>query len=375
VKMTRILGLKFGRWTVLEYAGKDKNSADLYKCKCSCGKIKKVRIASLKKGNSQSCGCILSSDLTGKKFGRLYVLGRCGTSKGRKILYRCRCDCGKIVKRQSTNLTNSETPSCGCANKDINQKTGELRRYDLRGVVFGELTVVKENGRDSKGEVYWYCVCSCGGEKIIRGRFLRNGKAKTHCGCKNPVPKAKPVKIKKKPRDDEAFAKDIWCGWVKGGVSLRDTAAAIGLKRGCQITPLLMEHIPGYREASEERRAKSKWARSLERHSKKSKLFRLEKELQEHCVELLKRRGVFVVENDRDTTGYEIDIKTNDCCYELKVTTVKKDVYRAIGQLKINAKLSGLKPVLVIPSDTTIHEDLYLLVKDEGIVVVNETNM
>lgn len=48
----------FDRWTVLEYAGKNKTNMPYWKCQCKCGKIKNVRAASLKDGTSKSCGCL-----------------------------------------------------------------------------------------------------------------------------------------------------------------------------------------------------------------------------------------------------------------------------------------------------------------------------
>ena len=57
-------------------------------------------------------------DLTGKKYGRLYVVKRVGTSKDGQKTYLCRCDCGneKVVK--SGNLKSGKTKSCGCFNSE-----------------------------------------------------------------------------------------------------------------------------------------------------------------------------------------------------------------------------------------------------------------
>lgn len=60
--MTRkldITGLKFGRWTALEFAvptGVFKNST--WKCQCDCGEIVDVLQTSLIQGKSKSCGCL-----------------------------------------------------------------------------------------------------------------------------------------------------------------------------------------------------------------------------------------------------------------------------------------------------------------------------
>ena len=49
-----LTGKKFGRWTVLKYAGKGSGK---WTCKCDCGTIKDVKTANLTHGWSISCGC------------------------------------------------------------------------------------------------------------------------------------------------------------------------------------------------------------------------------------------------------------------------------------------------------------------------------
>jgi hypothetical protein len=56
------------------------------------------------------------------------------------------------------------------------------KKIDLTNQNFGRLTVLKENGKDSKGKILWSCQCSCGTIKDIRGSDLRSGKTLS-CGC------------------------------------------------------------------------------------------------------------------------------------------------------------------------------------------------
>ena len=51
-----LTGKKFGEWEVVGWAEK-KYTEQFWLCKCSCGKEKVVRGASLKTGTSKSCGC------------------------------------------------------------------------------------------------------------------------------------------------------------------------------------------------------------------------------------------------------------------------------------------------------------------------------
>lgn len=57
-KYKDITGQKFGRWTVIEYAGKSKYGAYMWKCQCECGTVRNVVGGTLRMGISKSCGCI-----------------------------------------------------------------------------------------------------------------------------------------------------------------------------------------------------------------------------------------------------------------------------------------------------------------------------
>lgn len=57
-----MVGLQFGRFTVLRMENKGKNFI-LWLCRCECGNEKAVRGNHLRAGRTQSCGC-LSRDMT-----------------------------------------------------------------------------------------------------------------------------------------------------------------------------------------------------------------------------------------------------------------------------------------------------------------------
>lgn len=52
-------------------------------------------------------------DLTGKRFGRLTVLGRAENENG-KVLWNCICDCGNTKVHTSGRLNSGVIASCGC---------------------------------------------------------------------------------------------------------------------------------------------------------------------------------------------------------------------------------------------------------------------
>lgn len=56
-------------------------------------------------------------DMVGKRFGRLVVLER-SENNGNKVMWRCKCDCGKIVDVFGTYLRTGDTKSCGCYASD-----------------------------------------------------------------------------------------------------------------------------------------------------------------------------------------------------------------------------------------------------------------
>ena len=53
---------------------------------------------------------------------------------------------------------------------------------DITGKTFGRLTVICFSHKDTRRQLYWKCLCSCGNEKIICGNRLKNGNTKS-CGC------------------------------------------------------------------------------------------------------------------------------------------------------------------------------------------------
>ena len=54
---TDLTGRVFGRLRVLELATKDKNSQTIWLCQCECGYRPAIRRNDLVSGKSRSCGC------------------------------------------------------------------------------------------------------------------------------------------------------------------------------------------------------------------------------------------------------------------------------------------------------------------------------
>lgn len=53
-------------------------------------------------------------DRTGQRFGKLTVLGQAGRNALKKVLWKCRCDCGNEAVVVAGSLVTGNTESCGC---------------------------------------------------------------------------------------------------------------------------------------------------------------------------------------------------------------------------------------------------------------------
>lgn len=117
------IGMKIGRWTVLQEVRK--KGGKYYECRCECGTVKEVHYRLLKSGDSQSCGCLRrerlmagAMDLTGRRFGKLIVLHQDCERHGYWI---CQCDCGQKTSILGKSLTKQKkaTQSCGCIQREL----------------------------------------------------------------------------------------------------------------------------------------------------------------------------------------------------------------------------------------------------------------
>jgi len=126
------VGNIYGRWIVLEYAGKYKDGCIGWLCHCTCGVEKIVNGKSLRAGESKSCGCAVREvtakrtfiDLTGQVFGRLTVLQRV-LNKKKATAYLCRCICGKEVEVRAGHLKLGTARSCGCFRQEMISRRGK----------------------------------------------------------------------------------------------------------------------------------------------------------------------------------------------------------------------------------------------------------
>lgn len=78
----------------------------------------------------------LAIDLTGQRFGRLFVESRAPNNKRSEAQFNCLCDCGARKVVRSTNLRSGETKSCGCLKSEqsrVNGRQMQAQRDKQRG--------------------------------------------------------------------------------------------------------------------------------------------------------------------------------------------------------------------------------------------------
>lgn len=75
-------------------------------------------------------------DLTGQRFARLVVIGR-DANRGAKVVWRCKCDCGKIVAARASDLTLGKHRSCGC----LQIESVTTHNYTSEGVIMREYRI------------------------------------------------------------------------------------------------------------------------------------------------------------------------------------------------------------------------------------------
>lgn len=193
------VGKTIGEWEILE-----RIDSTYYKCRCSCGNIRKVSAWNLKTGRSKSCGECKFDNLTGQVFNEWTVLEYVGNS-----YYKCRCSCGAIRNIRRNDLKLGKSKSCGGEQHSNREK--------LEGQRFGMLTVLEYEGNN-----YYKCKCDCGNIKTVLSANLKSGWT-TSCGCKHKTPFSKEVL--------EAFSVDLMTKNNRKP-TIADIANALGYDRG-----------------------------------------------------------------------------------------------------------------------------------------------
>ena len=112
-------GNRYGKLVVLSRAKDNKSNRPAWLCQCDCGRQTIVGVGNLRGGTTISCGCfrnqiIRSVDEAGKRHGRLTVIKKAGSLKNGPATWLCKCDCGNETIVTGPNLRKGTSQSCGC---------------------------------------------------------------------------------------------------------------------------------------------------------------------------------------------------------------------------------------------------------------------
>lgn len=130
------IGDKFGHWTVLKEAlnqvSPDGTSRKMYKCQCECGTIKDVSATLLRSGRSTSCGCRGSYLKPNEKYQEWTVVEKAKeTNSHNSQFYLCRCSCGNVRKVRMADLLKGTSKNCGHSRFTLSQGAQAIKQFLL----------------------------------------------------------------------------------------------------------------------------------------------------------------------------------------------------------------------------------------------------
>ncbi|MBQ9002077.1 MAG: hypothetical protein IJ087_09505 [Eggerthellaceae bacterium] len=111
-----LTGRRFGKLVVRQRVG-SRGTYALWECACDCGNICQVTSHDLKHNGTSSCGCARkrprAKDIAGERFGKLYAVNPVGRSDRGSAVWRCLCDCDRVVEVSVHDLKSGKASSCG----------------------------------------------------------------------------------------------------------------------------------------------------------------------------------------------------------------------------------------------------------------------
>lgn len=161
------IGNIYGKLTVLQ-RGENAGRLATWICQCECGNVITVKGASLRSGNTKSCGCqkyaglkkqhIIqnkSSIQVGNQYGKLTVLKELdlrphGTQGHNRRWYLCQCECGNIIEAMGNSLQSGHKKSCGCIKSNGEAYIEQLlkeNKIEYKAEVVDELLVKQYSRR------------------------------------------------------------------------------------------------------------------------------------------------------------------------------------------------------------------------------------
>lgn len=123
-----LTGQRFGKLIALEPTGARRDNKLVWRCQCDCGGFRETTQSNLAAGVTRSCGCAMSEAARrlkiGARYGRWTVLAYAGKSH-----WLCRCECGNEAKVLASNLRQKGSRSCGCLRDETHRTHGMSDHY------------------------------------------------------------------------------------------------------------------------------------------------------------------------------------------------------------------------------------------------------
>lgn len=114
-----MIGQRFGKWSVISEAGRDAKSNRLYLCQCDCGveKIQRAQVL-INKVSVQCKSCRMAEfnarpEVLGLKIGKWTVIEKFKNEFRNEWWYKCRCECG-IVDNLAGYMLRRKSDLKGC---------------------------------------------------------------------------------------------------------------------------------------------------------------------------------------------------------------------------------------------------------------------
>lgn len=126
-----LAGQKFGMLCVIKRT-ENTTGKKHWICRCDCGREKLANTHDLLSGRVKSCGCLRSKDLTGRQFGFLTVLETSNnrSNEGRKV-WKCLCECGNVVEKDTKALLTGGVRSCGCKRAELHNQSDKCVKHGM----------------------------------------------------------------------------------------------------------------------------------------------------------------------------------------------------------------------------------------------------
>ena len=152
-------GKKYGMLIVIEPYYNHKTKGMRWLCKCDCGNYYTPYGFNLRNGMTTHCGCQTKRkqslakiiDIAGNRYGRLVAIENTGKKKNNNFIWKCKCDCGKIVDVPTGLLTTGNTRSCGCINIERMSKLGKSKRLKNNQGLYNQLYYKYKHGANRRG--------------------------------------------------------------------------------------------------------------------------------------------------------------------------------------------------------------------------------